>query len=231
MSEAGDMPHYVVWVFTFTTLATIELFARATPTRGRARSILYAWLILQGGIAATGFYRENLTLPPPMALALAPPLITIAAMFAMPTGRAWLRKCDLRMLTWMHTVRVPVELTLFWLFQAGLVPQLMTFEGVNFDILSGLTAPVAAVAGFAAGRPRRGVLVAWNLVCLGLVLNIVSRAFLSIETPFQQFAFDQPNVGVLLFPFVWLPSLIVPCVLLAHLLTLWRLRTPPSLTA
>jgi hypothetical protein len=222
VSEPGDLPHYVVWVFTFTTLAAIELFARATPTPARVRSILYAWLILQGGIAAIGFYRDNLTLPPPVGLALLPPLLTIGALFATTGGRAWLSRCDLRMLTWMHTVRVPVELTLFWLFQAALVPQLMTFEGVNFDILSGLTAPLAALVGFAAGRPRRGLLVAWNLVCLGLLLNIVSRAILSVETPFQQFAFDQPNVGVLLFPFIWLPSLIVPLVLLAHVLTLLR---------
>ena len=220
---AGDLPHYVVWVFTFTTLATIEIFARATPTPGRVRAALFGWLILQGSIAATGFYRDNLTLPPPIALALAPPLLVIAGLFATSSGRAWLARCDLRMLTWMHTVRVPVELVLFWLFQAALVPELMTFEGVNFDIVSGLTAPVAAIAGFSMGRPRRGLLLVWNVVCLGLVLNIVSRAFLSVETPFQQFAFEQPNVGVLLFPFIWLPSLIVPLVLLAHLLTLWRL--------
>ena len=220
---AGDLPHYVVWVFTFTTLATVELFARATPTPGRVRAVLFAWLILQGSIAATGFYRDNLTLPPPVALALVPPLLVIASLFGTSSGRAWLTRGDLQMLTWMHMVRVPVELVLFWLFQAALVPELMTFEGVNFDILSGLTAPVAALAGFSLGRPRRGPLIVWNLLCLGLLLNIVSRAFLSVETPLQQFAFEQPNVGVLLVPFIWLPSLIVPVVLLAHLLTLWRL--------
>ena len=216
------MPHYVVWVFVFTTLAAIEMFARATPTPARMRGILFGWLSLQGLIAATGFYRENLMLPPRIAFGLLPPLLTIAALFATRGGRAWMRQCNLRMLTWMHTVRVPVELVLFWLFQAALVPELMTFEGVNFDILSGLTAPFAALFGFAMGRPRRGLLLAWNVVCLGLVLNIVSRAFLSVETPFQQFGFDQPNVGVLLFPFIWLPTLIVPLVLLAHLLTIWR---------
>jgi uncharacterized membrane protein YozB (DUF420 family) len=122
----------------------------------------------------------------------------------------------------MHTVRVPVELTLFWLFQAGLVPELMTFEGVNFDIFSGLTAPIAALVFFRSGRPWRTALVIWNAICLLLVINILTRGILSVETPFQQFGFDQPNTGVLLFPYVWLPALIVPVVVLAHLVAFRR---------
>jgi len=33
----------------------------------------------------------------------------------------------------------------------------------------------------------------WNFVCLGLLLNIVINALLSLPSAFQQFAFDQPN--------------------------------------
>ena len=209
------MPSFVPFVFVFTTLATIELFARATRTPLAVRVGLFVWLLLQGAISVTGFYTETMLMPPRFVLAIGPPLFVIAALFATAAGRRWVDTLDLRMLTWMHTVRVPVELTLFWLFQASLVPQLMTFEGANFDIISGLTAPIAALAFFRADR--RGWLLAWNVVCVLLVLNIVIRAILSVETPFQQFAFDQPNQGVLLFPYVWLPSLIVPLVLLAHL--------------
>jgi hypothetical protein len=57
----------------------------------------------------------------------------------------------------------------------------------------------------------------WNLICLALLANIVIRAVLSLPTDFQQFGFEQPNVAVLQFPYVWLPGLIVPLVLLAHL--------------
>jgi hypothetical protein len=118
---------------------------------------------------------------------------------------------------------VPVEIVLLWLYQHGQVPQLMTFEGRNFDILSGLTAPLVAWLTFRGGRMNRSLLILWNLLAFGLLLNIMTNAILSLETPFQQFAFEQPNRGVLYFPFIWLPAIIVPIVFVSHVISLWQL--------
>ena len=218
------MPSFVPFIFIFTTLATVELFARASRVPMRVRLVLFAWIALQGAIAATGFYTDEMSVPPRIVMAIGPPLIGLVLLFTTAAGRRFVDSLDLRRLTWMHTVRVPVELTLFWLFQAGLVPELMTFEGANFDIVSGLTAPVAALLFFTNGRPRRGPLVAWNVICLLLVINIVTRGILSVETPFQQFGFDQPNSGLMLFPYLWLPALIVPLVFLGHFVAFRQLR-------
>jgi hypothetical protein len=54
-------------------------------------------------------------------------------------------------------------------------------------------------------------------------VNIVTIAILSAPLPFQQMGFDQPNVGVFLFPFIWLPALIVPLVLFSHLVCIYQL--------
>jgi hypothetical protein len=109
------------------------------------------------------------------------------------------------------------------LFQHGLLPQEMTFEGRNFDILSGITAVIIAFIGFRGGRINRPLLIVWNLFALALLINIVSVAILSFPTPFQRFGFEQPNVGVAYFPFIWLPTIIVPAVLFAHLVALFQL--------
>ncbi len=101
----------------------------------------------------------------------------------------------------------------------------MTFEGRNFDILSGLTAPVVYWLGFRGGKIKRPLLIIWNILALGLLINIVATAILSFPCPFQQMAFDQPNRGVLYFPFIWLPTVVVPLVLFSHLISLWRLLT------
>jgi hypothetical protein len=61
------------------------------------------------------------------------------------------------------------------------------------------------------------------VICLGLLINIVSNAILSAPFPFQQFAFDQPNIAVLYFPFIWLPCCVVPLVLLSHLAAIRQL--------
>lgn len=103
----------------------------------------------------------------------------------------------------------------------------MTFEGRNFDIVAGLTAPIMAYYGYTRKALNRKIILIWNFICLGSLLNIVINAVLSAPFPFQQFAFDQPNVGVLYFPFVWLPCFIVPVVLLSHLVAIRKIILNP----
>ena len=126
-------------------------------------------------------------------------------------------------LTLLHVVRIPVELVLFGLFSQGAVPQLMTFEGRNWDILAGLTAPIVYYLAFRKNVLGTKSLLLWNIISLASLLNIVTTALLAAPTPFQRLAFEQPNVAVLHFPFVWLPACVVPIVLLAHLAAIWRL--------
>jgi len=99
----------------------------------------------------------------------------------------------------------------------------MTFEGKNFDIISGLTAPLIFYFGYVRRQFNTGALLAWNIICLGLLINIVVIAIMSSPLPFQKLAFDQPNIAIFYFPFVWLPCCVVPLVLLSHLATMRQL--------
>lgn len=103
----------------------------------------------------------------------------------------------------------------------------MTFEGSNFDMLSGLSAPVIYYFGYIKKNLNKRIILIWNVICLGLLINIVITAILSSPFPFQQFAFDQPNIAVLYFPFIWLPCCIVPLVLLSHLAAIRQLLKKP----
>jgi hypothetical protein len=50
-----------------------------------------------------------------------------------------------------------------------------------------------------------------------------SGAAPSTPSPLQKIAFDQPNIAILNFPFSWLPTFIVPIVLLGHLVSIRQL--------
>lgn len=221
------MPLYIPVTFVLATFVAVWLFYRATRSKA-ALIVLAGWLALQGAVAATGFYTVTNTLPPRFLLLVLPPLLTILLIFLTKQGRAWMDTFSDSRLTWLHVVRVPVELVLYWLCLQQLVPQLITFEGRNPDILSGLTAPLVAIFGYMRHRLPKSVLLAWNFICLALLLNIVIHAILSAPTPFQQLAFDQPNRGVLYFPFVWLPGCIVPLALFSHLAVIRRLLAQGS---
>jgi len=218
-----NLPAYISIVFGLTTILTLLLFYKATGNSKTTLIILLSWLVLQTSIGLSGFYTVTDTIPPRFLLLVLPPLLFIIVLFTTSKGRQYIDSLDAKTLTILHTIRIPVELVLFWLFLNGTVPQLMTFEGRNFDILSGLTAPVIFYFGFIKKRLDKNVILLWNFICLGLLINIVVNAVLSAPFPFQMFAFDQPNIAVLYFPFVWLPGCVVPLVLLSHLATIRQL--------
>ena len=213
----AHLPMYVNIVFILTTLLTVFLFYKAGSRSKISLGILVLWLLLQAVLSYVGFYTVTNTTPPRFILLALPAVLLIIYLFLTAKGRVYLNNLDAKTLTLLHVVRIPVELCLYWLFLHKSIPQLMTFEGRNFDILAGLTAPVIFYFGYVKNKLGKTVLLLWNFICLGLLLNIVINAVLSAPSNFQQFAFEQPNTAILYFPFVWLPCCIVPLVLLAHL--------------
>ena len=210
-------------LFIATTLLAVFLFYKATNRSGMTLIILFAWLIVQAAIALTGFYEVMTGFPPRFALLAGPAVLVIIIVFISAKGRAWLDGLDTKTLTLLHIVRIPVELTLYWLFLQKTVPQIMTFAGRNYDIIAGLTAPLVYYFGYIKNSFGKTALLVWNILCLGLLFNIVITAVLSAPTSFQQFGFEQPNTAILYFPFVWLPCCVVPLVLLAHLVCIRKL--------
>lgn len=219
----AHLPMYVNIVFILTTLLTVFLFYKAGSLSKISLGILGLWLLLQAVLSYIGFYTVTNTTPPRFILLALPAVLLIIYLFLTAKGRVYLNNLDAKTLTLLHVVRIPVELCLYWLFLHKSIPQLMTFEGRNFDILAGLTAPVIFYFGYVKNKLGKTVLLLWNFICLGLLLNIVINAVLSAPSNFQQFAFEQPNTAILYFPFVWLPCCIVPLVLLAHLVCIRKL--------
>ena len=158
--------------------------------------------------------------PPRFLLAIGLPILLI--IFVLIKYPRVLCGLPLRLLTFMHIIRIPVEIILFGLYQEGHIPLLMTYEGRNFDILAGMTGPLIALIAFRGGIQKQ-LLIFWNIIGLALLLNIVANAVLSTPLPFQQFAFERPNVAVFYFPFIWLPAVVVPAVFFAHLTSLLHL--------
>ena len=218
-----NLPFYINILFFLTTLAALLLFFKGTNLNNMVLAVCLVWVFFMGFLAFNGFFLILFTVPPRFIFAVAPPMLAIILLFALPKGRALLDSFDAKWLTYLQTVRIPVEIVLLLLFLNGLIPQLMTFEGRNFDILAGITASLVAYFGYTTHKIGKSFLLFWNAICLVLLFNIVANAALSTPSDFQMFAFDQPNIGVLYFPFVLLPAFIVPVVLLSHLVCIRQL--------
>lgn len=231
-----NLPIYILLTFGLTTIATLLLFiwtirnSNSELTRKKATPIfigLTIWLTIQMVLTLKNSYNSDTnTFPPKIILTgILPTILTIILLFITSKGRQFIDSLPLKNLTHLNIVRIPVEITLFWLFLNKAIPELMTFEGRNFDILAGISAPIIAYFGLTKTKLSRKTILMWNFICLGLLVNIAVNAVFSAPSPIQKFAFDQPNIAILNFPFSWLPTFIVPIVLFGHLISIRQLLT------
>jgi hypothetical protein len=225
-----NLPIYVSLVFIVTTFITIGFLfyaVRQSGTQTVPAKILVAfvsfWIFFTASAGLSGFYINAAAMPPRVFLFGAFPAIVLITCYFIFFRRNFVELLPLKTLTLLSIIRIPVEFVILWLYQNGQMPQVMTFTGRNFDILSGIAAPIIFWLAFRNNTINRPLLIVWNVAGIVLLANIVITAVLAIPSPFQQIAFDQPNRAVFYFPFIWLPAIVVPIVLFSHLAGLWQL--------
>jgi hypothetical protein len=211
-----NLPSYLGPLFIFTTALSVILFAQATPSRNFTMVFLLLWGLLWGFIASNGFFLDISATLPRFLVMMAPVIVVMIAFFLTKKGRGIIDNMNLKALTLVHIVRLPVEIILMILAIHKMVPELITYEGRNFDIIMGITA-LPMVWWMFSKKGNRKILLAWNILGIILLMNVVINGVLSLPLPFQQFAFDQPNIAMLHAPYNLLPGLIVPIVLFSHL--------------
>jgi hypothetical protein len=228
----NQLPLIIPIVFGIIVLLLFFGWWRATNGQKGFLYIAVAWVVIQSILGLRGFY--TVAGGPPRILLLAmPPMLGMLILFSNKAGRRFIDALDLRTLTLLHGARILVEGVLYTLFLYKVVPRQLTFEGGNWDILSGLSAPVIYYFAFNGNTMRRWLLLGWNLVCLGLLLNVVVRAVLLIVGAQPGDSPDGSKIAIQYFPYMLLPGFIVPLVLFAHLAALRAtlMKSPPLLTA
>ncbi|HTL07420.1 MAG TPA: hypothetical protein VL307_04150 [Chitinophagaceae bacterium] len=217
-----ELPFYIYLLFAASVITAAIIVLYAIKFEKRFTIVMLGWLLLQTLLSLSGFYTAVQTGLPRLPLLIAPVLASILSIFFIG-GRRFLDSLNIKTLTLVHIVRIPVEIVLYGLFVHKAIPGLMTFEGRNFDIVSGLTAPFIYYFGCIKKKVGKQGLLLWNILCLLLLFNIIVNSLLSAPSPLQRFAFNQPNIAFQFFPFALLPSFIVPLVLLAHMAAIRQL--------
>lgn len=227
-----EVPGHITLVFILTTFITYLMFVLscmfAETKKIQNRAVVVAllsllWIIFQSTLSLNAWYMDRKTVPPHLAFPVISWLVTMTPLFIVPRLKVWTDQLSLRVLTWIHIVRLPVELCLYWLAVQRQLPWSMTFEGYNFDIIFGCTAPIVALLYFNFKKINRTVFLVWNILGLVSVLAVVIRGIGAVPSPLQLWDFTQPNYAVMHFPFIWLPSFIVPVVIFSHLNAIRRL--------
>jgi hypothetical protein len=178
--------------------------------------IISLWLVGISIAAWQGFFADFSFAPPRMFIVLVVPIIGLILLFRNKKFILLLEKTPLSWAIWIQSFRIVVEIFLWQLYVIHLLPGQMTFEGRNWDILVGITAPFFAY--FFISKPK--VLLAWNIAGLALLANIVITALLSMPTPFRVFLNEPANTIVAYFPIIWLPGFLVPLAYYMHFISI-----------
>ncbi len=181
-----------------------------------------AYLVVPGALAWSGILNQYIPMPRPMPVVAGVTAITLYLSITAVGGRL-AESLSISWLIGFQVFRVPVELLLHRLATEDVIPEIMTYSGWNFDIITGLSAIVLGplVARF---QVPRALIWLWNVMGLLLLLNIVTIAVLAAPGPFHVFPEGPANTLPGLFPYVWLPTVLVQLALAGHILVFRRLR-------
>jgi len=186
---------------------------------------LAAWTGLLLVLSYNGFFSHFESLPPRPALVFLIPLPIVLVIAFSKKGTQLFQSLPTQWLVSMQSFRIAVELLLLMAFLKNLLPVQMTFEGFNFDILSGI---LALPVGYLLSRKKSyapQLAVAYNVIGMLLLVNILVIAVLSMPTPFRYFQNEPANTLVAQFPFILLPGILVPIAYSMHIFSLRQILT------
>lgn len=225
-------PTYIAGTFIAIVLALIGFLYYAISSVAKSKknltpsiilTLLFGWIFVISTLTFSEFF-QNYSMPPRLFIFVGFLVITMILLFVFPKSRSFLNEMPITTLTYLHIIRVPVEMVLWWLAISGMISMDLTFEGSNLDIISGISAPFAAVFMVGGKNKNRIGAIIWNVLALGLLVNIVYRAI--SYTPYfyeQTLGGDVVNYAVFYFPYILLPAFVVPVVIFSHLICLNQL--------
>ena len=209
--------------FTFVLVCiwtVLKGFSRYQLPVKKIALVIAIWMVILLGLGASGFLADFSSFPPRIMLVLIVPLIALIWMVTSRHSDGIVNKVPASWVVKMQVFRVFVELFIWWAYLDQDLPVQMTFEGRNFDILVGLTAPLVAILWLKPGKEKPGWVLAWNILGLVILLNIVVTAVLSMPTPIQYFFNEPANTLVGGFPWVLLPGILVALAVALHLISI-----------
>jgi hypothetical protein len=190
---------------------------------------LAAWIIYGGMLAYTGVIANSSTLPPGMFYLLAPIILFVMFMARSRIGKTVSLSFPLWLLMGMESFRLIVEIFLHQLWLDGQLPKMLTYQGANFDIMIGITAPIVAWL-LASRRISDRMALAWNVIGIVMLANVAVRAVLTMQGSLHLLSTEVPNTAIGTFPYTYIPGLMVPLALVMHVLSIRALRNRISQT-
>jgi hypothetical protein len=217
-----------VFTWMFSGLRRALVRTSRTPERQlgvlfRALAAVVAWAVLLGGLAVAGFFANFSAVPPRIPLSMLVPLALLFVIIFSRGGKEVLQVMPPHWPIYAQSIRVGVELVIWLAVVNQMMPVQLSFEGRNFDVLTGLLAIPVGYYVFVVKRWPTWVAVGYHIMGMGLLVNVLVISFLSMPTPLRVFHTEPANTLITRFPFIYLPGMLVPLAFSLHIISLRQL--------
>ena len=189
-----------------------------------AALILVIWFTYLFNLSLSGFLTD-LQLPPRLPLFVFLPFALFTFLFYRKTIRSnWIKDFPLAWLTYPQSFRIFVELILLYTFYKGIIPKEATFEGLNFDVLMGISAPFMAYFFFRKYSINKDVAVFWNILGILMILFVAFIIGTSFYNP-SIWGHDEVMVTLYFvqFPYLLVAGFLAPLGIFMHVLSLAKI--------
>lgn len=191
-------------------------------------AVVVGWFALAIVLARAGVWKtasDDALRPPNIAFAIAVPTILGSLLVRSETFMRWIRRVPLPLLVGVQLYRVLGALFLVAYAQGDMPAEFALPAGIG-DVLVGLAAVVVAAVLLRRGEQRaRPLVLSWCAFGILDLVVAVATGFLSAPSPFQQLALADPNAAIGSYPFVLIPTFLVPVSIMLHIYVIARLRT------
>lgn len=196
---------------TYSSIKVIKLLST-----GMFCWIAYLFMLHQNGAL------RNFELPPRIPLLVVfPAVFLIILVVNRPFMKQALATTPMYIPIALQSFRVFVELLIFATYKKGIFPQRATFEGLNFDILVGISALFIGVAVAKGVLKNTGILV-WHFISLS-ILSVTVYSFISTYY-FGDFGASANRLLFVEFPYLLLASVLLPTAIFLHVFSIKQLR-------
>lgn len=120
--DMHQLPLFIPTVFIISIAIALIIIIKAFRAGKKFIFILCGWLLIQAILSIFGFYHIQGEKMARFLLLILPPLIFVILIMTTDVGRKLTGQPDLKWLTILHIIRIPVEIVLFWLFVNHAVP-------------------------------------------------------------------------------------------------------------
>lgn len=221
-----------------TVLLAILLFALASSVASKAFAVaerrtfriktavlLFSWLAYISVFSACGIFTVA-SLPPRIPILLVfPTFAFMIYFFRSKKFKAFIAHTPPSWPIYIQSFRIVVELLILGMFLKGIFPKAATFEGYNFDIVMGLSAPVIGYVGFRKNAPNRLMVTLWNIAgfitLAAVVFVILSQAYFPHLWGVNE---SLVSKGGFAFPYTFLAGFLMPVAVFLHVYSLVKTK-------